>query len=153
MKAGPPMKRKRFKNDTPLRLPDSGYRGHLQKLDISLFPLIGDFTVEAQDCGKYLGKHIRFTSEKHGRLASFPWWDHAERTLGKMDREQIPCGTKDDPFDDLEQGWQILIWEKDGFVCVMEGNDPLCTEFGSWFRVEKDLYISEWEKQISRFRE
>jgi hypothetical protein len=55
------------------------------------------------------------------------------------------------PFDDLEQGWQIIIFERDNYVYVMQGEDPCCTEYPIWFRVPRDCYFTEWMKLIRQF--
>jgi hypothetical protein len=52
------------------------------------------------------------------------------------------------PFDDLEQGWQILIFEHDERVFVLEGPEPLCHDFPVWFAVPRDEYFTAWRQVI-----
>lgn len=144
--------KKWFKNDSPIKLSTSSYSEEIKKLDLNTFPLIDDFSIVTRDRGQ-LGYHVYFLSNKFGLLASFPWWDHAERDLKDMDISKIPIGRMDNPFDDLEQSWQILIWEKRDNVYIMEGEDPCCTEFPVWFRIKKEKYLGEWERVLREFQQ
>ena len=63
--------------------------------------------------------------------------------------ESVPKGSKNKPYFDTDEGWQIYIWEEDGYVCVMEGKEVCSDEFSTWFKVNKKVYYSEWKKIIS----
>ncbi len=61
-----------------------------------------------------------------------------------------------EPYSDLDQGWQIVIFEADGFVHVLENqggesDDPSGETFPTWFRVSRQHYLDEWTKAIARF--
>ena len=139
-------KKKIYKNDKPIILADYNYAEQIKTLDLKAFPVIDDFEIVTKDRGKSLGVHLYFSSSQYGQLASFPWWDNADRSLKEMNINDIPLGKMENPFYDLEQSWQILIWEKRDYVYVMQGEDPCCIEFSIWFKVNKDKYIGAWEK-------
>ncbi|KFZ32161.1 hypothetical protein JS44_16095 [Anoxybacillus flavithermus] len=59
-----------------------------------------------------MGKTSFFYSAKQNEiLTSFPWWDFVDQLLVGWDEHDIPNGTMDRPFFDLEQGWHIIIFE------------------------------------------
>lgn len=125
--------------------------GDLSKLDPSAFPLVEAFAIRLRDCGS-LGHHLDFVDGDGTQLAGFPWWDNVEVALKTLDAARIPCGTRDTPFEDLEQGWQIYIFEEDSFVYVLQGIDPGCTEFPAWFKVNKADYFAAWTAAIDAAR-
>ncbi|MCR8643124.1 hypothetical protein NV379_10680 [Paenibacillus sp. N1-5-1-14] len=64
----------------------------------------------------------------------FPWWDHADRDIKDFTIENIPLGSITDPYNDFEEGWQIIIYEKESFVYVLVGSSPsFSKKFYSWF--------------------
>lgn len=123
----------------------------LKKIDPTSFQWINDFQIEMRDCGK-LGIHLDLISTSQGKLAGFPWWDHADADLRTMKSDEIPLGTTSFPFNDLEQGWEILIWENKGFIFIAENNDPCSKEYSVWFRVDKEMYLQAWQKVINTVR-
>ena len=133
-----------FENDHILQLPSSNYQLELRKLDLDAFPIIDNFKMELIDTKSDMGFHLRFVSEHLGILTSFPWWDNVQDILTQTSDDSI-VGSISNPFDDLEQGWQILIWEHENYVYIMEGEEPQCTEFAVWFRVGKQRYYTQWE--------
>lgn len=145
-------KRKLYKNDRSIRLRDNNYSEQLPSLDLSAFPLIDDFKITLIGRGN-LGMHLYYFSQSLNRkIASFPWWDNADKDISIMCISDIPLGTLRNPFIDGEQSWQILIWEKRDYVYIMQGDDPCCTEFHIWFRVRKEKYLAEWDKMINNFK-
>jgi hypothetical protein len=118
------------------------------QLDLAAFPLVEGFALKLRDCAM-LGYHIDFVDGDGARLAGFPWWDHVEVALKTLDAATIPRGTRAAPFDDLEQGWQIIIFEERGFVYVLEGAEPCCTEFAAWFKVKTADYVAAWSAAIA----
>jgi hypothetical protein len=65
--------------------------------------------------------------------------------------EDVPLGSIDEPVEDADEDWQILIFERGGFVFVLEGSQPHAMEFDVWFRVPRDRYIREWARVIAEF--
>jgi len=92
-----------------------------------------------------------FNQSLNKKIASFPWWDNADKDISILCISDIPLGTLRNPFNDCEQSWQILIWEKRDYVYIMQGDDPCCSEFHIWFRVRKENCLAEWEKMINNF--
>jgi hypothetical protein len=86
---------------------------------------------------------IVFTSESQGELASFPEWERADRDLRHFVDDDIPTGTRDFPFQDAGEEWQIEIFEEEGFVYVRENANA--------FRVPRDAYFEAWERLIARY--
>lgn len=141
-----------FRNKQPIFAP--GLRTH--DLAIDQFPIVQDFRLELRDCGGDLGWHIEFLSHDLGHLGGFPWWDHVDVALQRFSLENIPLGTLDEPYSDLDQGWQIVIFEANGFVHVLEnegvdGEDPSGCTFTTWFRVPRVQYVHEWTRVIAQF--
>ncbi|BCM92033.1 hypothetical protein IAD21_03912 [Abditibacteriota bacterium] len=137
-------------NEQALRLSDYNYGERLKELDLVAFPLVEDFTIKTKNTGSF-GYHLYFHSDHAGHLASFPWWDNVEKDLPRYTSKDIPVGSLEWPFDDLEQGWQIVICEHKHFVYILEGGDPCCTEFYVWFRVPRQRYYREWMRLIREF--
>ncbi len=137
-----------FANTSPLELVTPDYTRSLRALDLSAFPLIADFSIELRDSEEY-GQHVHFVSPSRGELASFPYWDNAERDMRHFVADDVPLGSLDEPVEDADVDWQIVIFQHAGFVYVLEGSAPHATEFDVWFRVPRDRYINEWARVIS----
>jgi hypothetical protein len=110
------------------------------------YKTIEDFLVRLVDTGDG-GKHIELASEANGRLAGFPAWDHADRDLKHFIRGDIPLGTREEPFEDRDQGWRIAVFEHGGWVYVAEGSE----EGNSAFRVRTGEYLLAWQELIDQF--
>jgi hypothetical protein len=110
------------------------------------FRTIEDFTVRlaASDEG---GKHIELVSAAEGRLAGFPAWDHADRDLKHFIESDIPVGTREEPYQDRDEDWQIAIFEHDGWVYVAEAH----ANVNRAFRVRTERYMAAWRAVIDRF--
>ena len=139
-----------FTNGTALELASSDYVSALRGIELGAFPLIKDFAIELRE-SEDLGQHIYYVSPSHGELASFPYWDNVERDMRHFVTEDVPLGSLDEPVDDADEDWQIVIFEHAGFVYVMEGSEPHATSFDVWFRVPSDRYIAEWARIIDEF--
>lgn len=109
-------------------------------------PTIHDFIVRLIDSSAG-GKHIELASESRGRLAGFPAWDHADRDLRHFIPSDIPVGTREEPYEDRDEDWQIAIFEHAGWVYVAEG----AAEGTTAFRVKADVYGKAWLTLIQRF--
>lgn len=135
-----------FKNPKPLRADGNA----LDELPLDAFPIIDDFALTLVDVYEG-GKHIEMASALLGRLAGFPAWDHAERDLKHFNPTDVPLGTIDDPYDDADEAWRILIFEHAGFVYVLEGREPRARDFPAWFRVPTERYFQAWAALIETF--
>src|SRR5476651_2874484 len=84
---------------------------------VGSFPAIDDFSVRVSNSAE---KQIEFVGAKKGRLAFFPAWEHADRDLRHFTPLDVPIGTMEEPFDDADDNWRIIIFEHRGFVYVLE---------------------------------
>jgi len=109
-----------------------------------------DFEFSLRDCFE-MGFHLDMASSEHGALASFPYWDFAERQIPQMGPWDL-VGSHEEPFNDCDQCWQLLIWRSGPHVNVMQGDSLCCVQFPTYFRVAADRWTSEWEKLRRRIR-
>ena len=137
-----------FSNPAPLELATSDYSNAFAALELDSFPTIPDFAIELRE-SEESGQHVYYVSAARGELAGFPYWDNAERDMRHFVAEDVPLGSVDEPVDDADVDWQIVIFEHRGFVYVMEGTAPKTQQFDVWFRVPRDRYIAEWARVIS----
>src|SRR6476620_11062354 len=112
-----------FHNPEPLELDGSEYAEALTTVDFDEFPLINDFTIELRESEEF-GQHVYFVSPTRGELASFPYWDNVERDMRHFVAEDVPLGSIEEPVDDADEDWQIVIFAHRGYVHVMEGKEP-----------------------------
>lgn len=140
--------RRVFTNDEPLTQEQAE---NPQSLRLDDFPTVTDFDVVIHQTGMF-GGHLRFTSDTHGHLISFPWWDHVERFFRTGTRNSIPLGTTKNPFYDLEQGWQVIIFIEGKYVYLLQGGDigDRRAAFNTWFRVPRETYITAWDVLLAR---
>lgn len=112
---------------------------------IGSFPTIDDFHVRVSDDEDRI---IEFASARRGRLAHFPAWERADRDLRHFTAADVPLGTMDEPFDDADDHWRIIIFEHRGSVYVLEADDPRAEDFPRYFRVPRDRYLQAWAMLI-----
>jgi hypothetical protein len=110
------------------------------------FRTIEDFAVRLVDSDDG-GKHVELVSQSEGRLAGFPAWDHADRDLRHFIESDIPVGTREEPYEDREEGWQIAIFEHGGWVYIAEAEGTVAGAF----RVRTERYMAAWRAVIDRF--
>jgi hypothetical protein len=145
-----------WRNERRLHVPGTtlGTPPLMLQLPLLDFPLIDNFEVWLESmsvAGEALfGFHVHFYSASRGYVATFPWWDHVERDLIRDDY-QFPVADSRNTFYDLEQGWEILIFASNDFVYVLQGDFETTVDEGyyAWFKVNKDLYLAEWQKAIT----
>lgn len=118
--------------------------------ELDAFPVIDDFSVKLVDTAEG-GKHVELTSAAHGRLAGFPAWDHADRDLRHFVAADVPLGSVEEPYDDRDEAWRILIFEEGGWIYVAEGDEPNATGFAMKFRVRRERYLQAWAALIDQF--
>ena len=119
-------------------------------INLEQIPPIDDFAIELremEDCGKI----VHFVSAGEGELAWFPAWEHADRDLRHFVASDVPLGTIDDPFDDRDEGWRIVIFEHGGFVYIFEDDRPNGTRFPRRYKVPRDRYFFAWAALINEF--
>ena len=130
---------------SPLHLPDPH---DVRSLMLDVFPVIDDFAVIVTDDEN---RTVEFRSLAHGRLAGFPAWENADRDLRHFTPPDVPLGTIDEPFEDRDEEWRMLLFEHGGWIHVLEGDAPLTTEYPRWFRVPTALYVRAWAALIDFF--
>lgn len=110
------------------------------------FRTVEDFAVRLIDSDDG-GKHVEMVSEREGRLAGFPAWDHADRDLRHFIQSDIPLGTREEPYEDREDSWRIAIFEHGGWVYIAEAEGKAAGAF----RVPRERYLGAWQALIDRF--
>ncbi|HEU4520862.1 MAG TPA: hypothetical protein VFT12_02600 [Thermoanaerobaculia bacterium] len=118
--------------------------------ELDSFPTIGDFDVILRDWDEG-GKHVEFVSGSKGVLATFPAWDHVDRDLRHFIASDVPMGNIDEPYDDADEGWRLMLFEHRGFVYVLQGNSPRTSDFKVFFRVPRGRYIAAWAALIDAY--
>lgn len=119
--------------------------------EIGGFPTISDFSVVLSDSRNGEPRHVDFVSSSSGHLAHFPAWEHADRDLRHFVAADVPMGSFDEPYDEGDEGWRIVIFERRGFVYVMEADAPDAKDFPRFFRVPATRYLQAWAALIDRF--
>ena len=84
---------------------------------------------------------LKFVDDSIELQVTFPWWDRADVRRLVRTSTGAPVGEADEPFDDIDQGWHMLIWRTATEVVVMQGVDD---SFPIRFRVSVDRYLAEW---------
>jgi len=119
--------------------------GALADIDLSMFPTQETFAVSLDDTETF-GKHLCFTDGAGKELTCFPWWDNCETELtGYLQEKDRIIGTREEPFHDMEQCWEFLLFEKDGFVYVLATEEETSNEFTEWYRVPSNVYHRAWD--------
>jgi len=89
------------------------------------------------------GQQLEYRSALGGRLAHFPAWEHVDRDLRHFISDDIPNGTREEPYVDRDEDWQIAIFEEDGWVYIEEN--------GQRSRVRAEEYARNWNALIDEF--
>ncbi|TFG32145.1 hypothetical protein EU528_04375 [Candidatus Thorarchaeota archaeon] len=146
----------KFENEQPLYttvLCGEPHPEHIpfHELDLDSFPLIADFRVLVG--GRSVDfAYVEYSSYILGLLTTFVNWNDADERLQVMKIEDIPLGTMEKPWNDIEQGFELDIWEKDGFVYVILGDEPCTNKFEVWYRVRKGDYVQAWKDILARYQ-
>lgn len=119
--------------------------------EVDSFKLVSDFEILLVDneCD-LLGFHIKYYSNELGILVDFPWWDHADVDIERYELTDIPIGPSEDPFEESDEGWQIITFAKEGFINILIGSNPsFSKEFHTCFKVSYDAYLEQWGNLIN----
>jgi hypothetical protein len=114
-------------------------------IDLTNVRAIGDFSIELRD------RKIVYLGDNGERIAWFPAWENADRDLKHFIASDVPLGSIDAPFEDFDDSWRIAIVEHDGFVYVLEADDPHAESFPRRFRVSRDAYIRAWATLLHQY--
>ena len=112
--------------------------------------LIDDFSIALREDGDG-GMHVYFLSRARGVLAGFPYWDHADRDLRHFTLEDVPFGPEERPYEDADEGWRIVVFQRGSLVHVWEGDDPSSEDYSRRFAVDFDRYWAAWSEVIAAF--
>ena len=118
--------------------------------ELDAFPLISDFDVRLRDSGEG-GLHAEFVSAAKGKLAGFPAWDHVDRDLRHFIPADVPLGTIDEPYEDADEDWRLMLFEHKGFVYVLEADSPRSSDFSRYFKVPRDRYLASWAALVDAY--
>ena len=113
-------------------------------------PLIDDLSIALREDGDG-GKHVYFLSRSRGVLAGFPFWDHADRDLRHFTLEDVPFGSEERPYQDADEGWRVVIFQRGAQVHVWEGDHPASEHYPRTFRVDAERYWAAWSEVIAEF--
>jgi len=117
--------------------------------DLDDAPRVTDFYLTLREHPED-GLHIEMMSRTRGHLAGFPAWDHADRDLRHFTPADIPLGTDDEPFEDADEGWRIVILERGKDVFILEGDAPR-GELTRRYRVPRGQYLAAWDELIREY--
>lgn len=123
--------------------------GDLADVDLDRFRLVDHFAVALHDTTIF-GSHVTFVDGAGEVLLSFPWWDDAEMDLLGWDETNIPLGTRERPFHDLEQSWEVFIFAVGEYVFVLHGPDCCSVVMDAWFKVRREDYLAAWRDVLRR---
>jgi len=117
--------------------------------DLDDVPRIPDFylTLREEPEG---GLHIEMMSRTRGRLAGFPAWDHADRDLRHFTPDDIPLGTEEEPFEDADEAWRIVILAQGNEVFILEGDAP-SGALTRRYRISREQYLAAWDDLIREY--
>jgi hypothetical protein len=118
------------------------------ELDLDDVPRITDFYLTL-DKAPEGGLHIEMRSRSKGHLAGFPAWDHADRDLRHFTPDDIPLGD-DEPFEDADEAWRIVIIARGKDVFVLEGNAPRGPLLRR-YRIPRDQYLTAWNELMVQY--
>jgi hypothetical protein len=96
------------------------------------------------------GLHIEMMSRTRGHLAGFPAWDHADRDLRHFTPDDIPLGTDEEPFEDADESWRIVILSRGKDVFILEGDSPRGSLTRS-HRIPREQYLAAWDGLIREY--
>lgn len=114
-------------------------------IDLSNVHTISNFSIELRD------RKITYLGDHGERIAWFPAWENADRDLKHFIAADVPLGSIDVPFEDVDEAWRIAILEHEGFVYVLEADDPHAESFPRRFRVSRDAYIRAWATLLHEY--
>ncbi|MBB5855581.1 hypothetical protein ACFQ05_36270 [Amycolatopsis umgeniensis] len=118
-------------------------------LDTGTFAKVDGFAVQLFQRANLPGHVLRFVDGGDAVLAEFSWWDHVEVTLRGWTLDDIPLGTPEEPFRDLDQCWLLLIWRDGDDVLIAETDVPGVPGFERQSRVPASDYFDAWKAALT----
>lgn len=122
-----------------------GDLGALRQLDLSAFPVATDFVIELAVDGD--GSSVRFVDRGLNVIIEFPWWEEVKSEIAAWSLSDVPSGSIDSPYWDMDQGWHVAIWQAGDLVYIAQGGEAE-GEYDRFFSVPGSVYHAEWGKVI-----
>jgi len=119
--------------------------------DTSQFPAVEDFEIEMFGAAdEPLGIRMGFVSRALDIRVSWAYWDHLDRKFARWTLDDIPLGSVDDPFIDIDQCWGVEVWQADGWVHIAEndGEEIIIARM----KVPVERYLDQWRQTLDRYR-
>jgi hypothetical protein len=116
----------------PLVLDD--YRD-IHTLNLDQFPHAESLSIQFEDETPIL------MADGLGLRLALPWWDRSDLERRARGGRGAPFGDPDDPFEEEEQGWRLVIWRSGEMIYVLAGDEAV---FRVWFSVTFEQYLSAW---------
>lgn len=129
------------------------WAGNIPDLDRGTFSKVDGFAVRLFDRNLAgCGYGLRFADGDDNVLAEFSWWDNVEVTLRGWTLADIPLGTLETPFWDLDQCWVLLIWREGEDVLIAESDDDIVPNptFTRRSRVPAPDYLDAWSAALQQ---
>jgi hypothetical protein len=117
--------------------------------NLDALPPISDFYLMLREHPEG-GLHIEMMSRTRGPLAGFPAWDHADRDLRHFTPADIPLGTEEEPFEDADEAWRIVILARGTEVFILEGDAPRGAPTRR-YRIPREQYLGAWDALIREY--
>ncbi|WP_216641131.1 hypothetical protein [Solibacillus sp. R5-41] len=113
----------------------------VQQLDLTSFPIVKDFEVVVTEDTNMLSF---YSAKRKEQLTTFP----RHYALEECDEEDIPLGTRTEPYIDRKESWQIRIFEENDFVYILQGHNK---NIHTWYKTPRNAYLKQWIKLLKRY--
>jgi hypothetical protein len=107
-------------------------------LNLDQFPRSESFAIQFED-----GTPIMVADSLGLRLA-LPWWDRSDSERWARSEQGAPFGDPDNPFEEEEQDWRLVIWKSGETIYVLAGDEDVSRV---WFSVSAERCLSGWAAQ------
>ena len=118
-----------------------------RSVDVQNLEVARSFAVSLRNSAHF-GNQIEFQIAPGRTLDPFPYIDHAESVLPGL-LERIRSTTCDAPLYDIDEGWQLMVFRKEGWFVVLLGDDGPMGAFLTRLRVPAGEFIDAWEQLVS----
>ncbi|XVU29458.1 hypothetical protein ACQPZJ_21000 [Actinoplanes sp. CA-054009] len=124
------------------------------------FPDARDFTVELTVWGRDQGVeslNLAYVVSSPATTIGWAWWSEPVEKIRAWTLADIPHGTVEKPYHDVDQGWNIMIWQSGDHVFIAEGDGESDEEqsqdiYVRRFKVSRTLYEAGWTAALDRLR-
>ena len=118
--------------------------------DTSQFPAAEDFEIVLFGAAdEPLGIRMGFVSRALDAYVGWDYWDDVDRMFARWTLDDIPLGSVDAPFVDIDQYWGVEVWQADGWVHIAYGDGEVIT---TRMKVPVERYLDQWRQTLDRCR-